>query len=109
MTQDRVSIMEAGMSVHRTITAIATDFIRFGSFLAVDGDRCSPDPQRIGTGGIAKRPHQAGASGGYHAGETVTVLTDGGVQAHLAEGQRWAQVNRGRVVLPGDNDPLAHR
>lgn len=78
--------MEVSMSVHGTITAIATDFIRFGSFVAVDSDRCSPDPQRTGTGGIAKGPHQAGASEGYDAGETVTVLTDGGVQADLAEG-----------------------
>ena len=77
--------------------------------MAVDGDRCSPNPQRTGIGGIAKRPHQAGASEGYDAGETVTVLTDGGVQADLVEGQRWAQVDCGRVVLPGDNNTLARR
>lgn len=86
------------MHQHRTIEAIATDAIRFGSFVAVDGDRCSPDPDRTGIGGIANRPYQAGASEGYSAGETVTVLTDGGAQADLAEGQRWVEVRSGRIA-----------
>ena len=86
------------MNVHRTITAIATDPIRYGSFVAVDGERCSPDPERTSAGGIAKRPHQAGASEGYQRGETVIVLTDGGVQADLADGQRWVEVKAGRIA-----------
>ena len=97
------------MDKHRTIEAIATDVIRFGSFVAIDGDRCSPDPECAGVGGIAKRPHQAGASEGYLAGETVTILTDGGVQADLAEGQRWVEVRNGRIPSPGNNDWLRSR
>lgn len=87
-----------GIMDHRVITAIASDFVRFGSFVAVDGDRCSPDPERRGVGGIAKRPHQAGAAEGHQPGETVTILTDGGVQADLADGPRWAEVRGGRVL-----------
>lgn len=86
------------MTVHRTVTAIATAPIRFGSFVAVDGEGCSPDPARAAAGGIAKRPHQAGASEGYEPGETVIVLTDGGVQADLADGQRWVEVKAGRIA-----------
>lgn len=86
------------MTVHRTITAIATDPIRFGSFVAVDGERCSPDPERAGVGGIAKRPHQAGSREGYEPGDVVTILADGGVQADLADGQRWVEVKMGRIA-----------
>lgn len=109
MTRATQSAIVGNMDQHRTVEATATDPIRFGSFVSLNGDRCSPDPERTGIGGIAKRPHQAGASEGYAAGEIVTVLTDGGVQADLAEGQRWAEVRKGRVVSPGNDDGLRSR
>ena len=78
MTRSHDLVLIPNMTVHRTITAIASDPIRFGVFVAVDSERCSPDFERAGVGGIAKRPHQAGSSDGYEPGDAVTILADGG-------------------------------
>ncbi len=97
------------MDQYRTVEAIATDPIRFGSFVVVNADHCSPDPACAGVGGIAKRPHQAGAVESYLAGETVTVLNDGGIQADLTDGQRWVELRNGRVVPPDGHDTYRGR
>ncbi|NIJ09309.1 hypothetical protein FHS31_002941 [Sphingomonas vulcanisoli] len=89
------------MTVHRTVTAIAKAPIRFGAFVAVSDGTCVVDPERASPGGIAKRPQGAGVREAYQAGEEVIVLTDGGVLADLADGQRWVEVASGRLAETG--------
>ena len=86
------------MSVHVTTTAIVTEALRFGTFVAIEEGRCRPDPDRTGQGGIAKRALGAGAREGYEAGETATILTDGGIFAELKEGTRWVILGKGRIA-----------
>lgn len=85
------------MTLHRTITAIATELTPFGAQVEVDAPISTAevfDPPRPKLTGIAKRPPDAGDANFYVPGQEMTILTEGGC---IGFDGIWVEVRGGKV------------